>query len=311
MSNLVEIVTGDIYSARDAFEAVLVDRSISFEREAGFAIQVLTANDYALRIAKENRASVVNAVTNVAAIGLSLNPAKKQAYLVPRDGKICLDVSYIGLVELAIQSGSVRWVKAEIVRLNDSFRLAGYDRPPEHSFNPFSRDRGEPVGAYVVAKTADGDYLTDVMSTDEINAIRDRSSAWKAWVEKKRSCPWVTDWTEMAKKTVVKRASKMWPKTDRLDSAIHHLNTDGEEGLASVAEARPQTDNASKLIEKIASFQGEAELTKFYADRMAEFAKSNDRAGASRFKEAAIKHRDALRQRKAQASDAQPQGEQA
>lgn len=311
MSNLVEIVTGDIYSARDAFEAVLVDRSISFEREAGFAIQILTANDYALKIAKENRASVINAVTNVAAIGLSLNPAKKQAYLVPRDGKICLDVSYIGLVELAIQSGSVRWVKAEIVRERDSFRLTGFDRPPEHSFSPFSRDRGEPVGAYVVAKTADGDYLTDVMSTDEINAIRDRSSAWKAWVEKRRSCPWVTDWTEMAKKTVVKRASKMWPKTDRLDSAIHHLNTDGDEGLASVAEARPQTDNASKLIEKIASFQGEAELTKFYADCMAEFAKSNDRAGASRFKEAAIRHRDALRQRKAQASDAQPQGEQA
>ena len=305
MSNLVEIVTGDIYSARDAFEAVLVDRSISFEREAGFAIQILAANDYALKIAKENRASVVNAVTNVAAIGLSLNPAKKQAYLVPRDGRICLDVSYIGLAKLATQSGSVRWVKAEIVRLGDSFRLAGFDRPPEHLFNPFSRERGEPVGAYVVAKTADGDYLTDVMSTDEINAIRDRSSAWKAWLEKKRSCPWVTDWTEMAKKTVVKRASKMWPKTERLDSAIHHLNTDGDEGLAFVAEARPQVDSASELIEKIASFQGEAELTKFYADCMAQFAKANDGAGASRFKEAAIKHRDALRQRKAQATKAQ------
>lgn len=304
MSSLVEIVTGDIYSARDAFEAVLVDRSISFEREAGFAIQVLTSNDYAMKIAKENRTSVVNAVTNVAAIGLSLNPAKKQAYLVPRDGKICLDVSYIGLVELAIQSGSVRWVKAEIVRLGDGFRLVGFDKPPEHSFNPFSRERGEPVGAYVVAKTADGDYLTDVMSTDEINAIRDRSSAWKAWVEKKRSCPWVTDWTEMAKKTVVKRASKMWPKTDRLDSAIHHLNTDGEEGLASIVEARPQTDSiTSELIEKIAGFQGEAELTKFYADCMARFAEANDRAGASRFKEAAIKHRDALRQRKANATE--------
>lgn len=304
MSSLVEIVTGDIYSARDAFEAVLVDRSISFEREAGFAIQVLTSNDYAMKIAKENRTSVINAVTNVAAIGLSLNPAKKQAYLVPRDGKICLDVSYIGLVELAIQSGSVRWVKAEIVRLGDGFRLVGFDKPPEHSFNPFSRERGEPVGAYVVAKTADGDYLTDVMSTDEINAIRDRSTAWKAWVEKKRSCPWVTDWTEMAKKTVVKRASKMWPKTERLDSAIHHLNTDGEEGLASIVEARPQTDSiTSELIEKIAGFQGEAELTKFYADCMARFAEANDRAGASRFKEAAIKHRDALRQRKANATE--------
>jgi hypothetical protein len=35
----------------------------------------------------------------------------------------------------------------------------------------------------------------------------------------------------MMKKTVIKRVYKTWPKTDRLDTAIHHLNTEGEEGL--------------------------------------------------------------------------------
>lgn len=303
MSDALTVISGDIYASREAFEAVLVDRSISFEREAGFAIQILTASDYAMRVAMTNRQSVVNAVTNVAAIGLSLNPAKKQAYLVPRDGRICLDISYIGLVELAISSGSVRWAKAEIVRQSDGFTLNGYDKPPEHQFNPFAKDRGEPVGAYVVVKTADGDYLTDVMSTDEINAIRDRSSAWRAWVEKKKSCPWVTDWTEMAKKTVVKRASKLWPKTDRLASAIHHLNTDGEEGLAAIVENRPAPTQSPSLdveglIEKARSFADERELTTFYADCMGRFASANDRAGAMRFKEAATKHRDWLRQQK-------------
>jgi len=300
MSDAIAVITGDIQGARDTFEAVLVDRSLSFEREAGFAIQVLSANDYALGVAMKNRQSVVNAVTNVAAIGLSLNPAKKQAYLVPRDGRICLDVSYIGLVELAIASGSVKWAKAEIVRESDSFHLNGYDRPPEHKFNPFSRDRGEPVGAYVVVKTADGDYLTDAMSIDEINSIRDRSSAWRAWVEKKRSCPWVTDWSEMAKKTVIKRASKLWPKTDRLDQAVHHLNTDGEEGLVEVAEKAQQVDGLHALIAQAKSIDSEQELTKFYADCMGKFAAANDRAGAQAFKTVAIEHRDALRaQRKA------------
>src|SRR5690606_9527135 len=35
-------------------------------------------------------------------------------------------------------------------------------------------------------------------------------------------------------KTVVKRAYKYWPKTERLDQAIHHLNTDSGEGLATL-----------------------------------------------------------------------------
>jgi recombination protein RecT len=304
MSDALAIITGDIEGARDAFNAALVDRSLSFEREAGFAIQVLAGNDYALGVGLKNRQSVVNAVTNVAAIGLSLNPAKKQAYLVPRDGRICLDISYIGLVELAVSSGSIRWAKAEIVREQDSFRLAGYDRPPEHNYNPFARDRGEPVGAYVVVKTADGDYLTDVMSLDEINAIRDRSSAWKAWVEKKRSCPWVTDWCEMAKKTVVKRASKLWPKTDRLDQAVHHLNTDGEEGLVEVVERVQRVDSLQSLIAQVKTFGTEQELTKFYAECMGKFAAANDGVSAREFKAAATAHRDALRAQRAAAQGA-------
>ena len=304
MAASTDIVIGDIYSTKEAFEAVLVDRSINFEREAGFAIQILTASDYALKIATSNRQSVINAVTNIAAIGLSLNPAKKQAYLVPRDGKICLDVSYIGLVELAVASGSVKWAKADVVRAADAFTLNGYDQPPAHQYNPFGKDRGEVVGAYVVCKTADGDYLTDVMSAAEINDIRDRSSAWRAWVEKKKSCPWVTDWTEMAKKTVIKRASKLWPKTERLASAIHHLNTDGEEGLAAVVENRPAPVaqatgiDVEGLIEKARSYTSERDLTTFYAECMGRFASANDRAGAMRFKEAATKHRDWLRQQR-------------
>lgn len=237
VNNALTVLRGDIESARERFASVAVEPSINFEREAGFAIQIISANDYALRIATENRQSVINAVTNIAAIGISLNPAKKQAYLVPRDGKICLDISYMGLLDLAIQSGSIKWGQAELVYAADKFELNGFDKPPLHSRDPFSKDRGELVGVYVVVKTADGDYLTSTMTADEVYGIRDRSSAWKAWVKDKRKCPWVTDEGEMVKKTVIKRAYKMWPKTDRLDTAVHYLNTDGGEGLEGLSEA--------------------------------------------------------------------------
>jgi recombination protein RecT len=233
MSNIA-IIKEDIYSTRERFEK-MSGGALSFEREAGFAVQIVASNDYCMRIATENRQSVINAVTNVAAIGISLNPAKRQAYLVPRDGRICLDISYMGLLDLAIQSGSVMWGQAELVYQQDRFELNGFDKPPAHGRDPFSKARGEITGVYVVVKTRDGDYLTTCMSLDEVHDIRDRSSAWKAWVEKKKRCPWVTDEGEMIKKTVIKRAYKLWPKTDRLDNAVHFLNTEGGEGLAEMA----------------------------------------------------------------------------
>lgn len=241
MSNALQVITNEIYGVRAGFEAVAVDRSINFEREAGFAIQILGNSEYALGIAMSNKQSVIDAVTNISAIGISLNPAKKQAYLVPRDRKICLDISYMGLLDLAIASGSIMWGQAELVYSSDDFRLNGFDRPPTHERAPFAKDRGEMVGVYVVAKTHSGDYLTTTMTVDEVNDIRNRSSAWKAWVEKKKSCPWVTDPGEMSKKTVIKRAYKTWPKTDRLDKAIHFLNTDGEEGLESIRQQSTTT----------------------------------------------------------------------
>lgn len=310
MSNALALITGDIYGAKDAFEAVLSDRSISFEREAEFAIQVLQQNDYALGLATKNRQSVINAVTNVAAIGISLNPAKKQAYLVPRDGKICLDISYIGMVELAVASGSVRWVKAELVREHDKFTLQGFDKPPIHDYNPFAKDRGEIVGVYCVAKTADGDYLTDTMSIDEVNAIRDRSSAWRAWIEKNKKCPWVTDPGEMVKKTIVKRSSKMWPKTERLDQAIHHLNTDGEEGLVELAPRAVAAAEERAIFDRAAWIEGAnkaatlEELSEVWRKGTKAASDAKDREGYDAFKKV-VNARKALLEGKANATDAE------
>ena len=213
----------------------VITDDISFEREAGFAIQSVASKDYTLSVAMKNRQSVVDAVTNIAAIGISLNPAKKQAYLVPRDGRICLDISYMGLMDLAMATGSIRWAQAALVHERDSFTLNGFDKPPEHKFNPFDTQRGAIVGVYVVVKTADGEYLTHTMTYEQAIAIRDRSQAWKSG----KSGPWKTDEAEMIKKTCVKQAYKYWPKTERLEKAIHHLNTDGGEGLEVVADVAP------------------------------------------------------------------------
>lgn len=234
MSNAFDIITQDVWTAERQFSAVAAPNQ-NFAAEAEFAIQALMASDFAMSVAQRNRQSVVNAVQNIGAIGISLNPAKKQAYLVPRDGKICLDISYMGLMDLAMQSGSIRWAQCALVHQADTFELAGLDKQPIHRFNPFAKDRGPIVGVYAVVKTTDGDYLTHTMAIDDVYAIRDKSQAWIAFQNKKtRSCIWVDHEGEMVKKTCIKQAYKYWPKgskSDRLETAIHYMNEQAGEGL--------------------------------------------------------------------------------
>ena len=289
MSNALAIVTGAIHDARDDFSRVLVDRSINFERESGFAIQILQNNEFAMKVAMGNKQAITAAVTNIAAIGISLNPARKQAYLVPRGGKICLDISYIGLIDIATDSGSIMWAQAEVVRENDGFSLNGFDKPPTHNFSPFGKDRGDIIGAYVVAKMHSGDYLTTAMSIDDIYSIRNRSESWK----KGASGPWKTDEGEMIKKTVIKRAYKMWPKTERLDQVMNHLNGENGEGLAPPDTPDNWVDVAPMIAEALRT-RSDADALTYWKENNARLAKQpQDHA---RLKQAISAHRAKLRE---------------
>lgn len=183
--------------------------AVNFARESSFALELLKSNSFLAGVAMGDQDSLKHAVVSVAAIGLSLSPVHKLAYLVPRGKKVCLDISYRGYVHLAIEAGSIKWAHAEVVREKDTFQLRGLGQEPIHNFEPFG-DRGSVVGAYCVAKTHDGDFLTTTMTGDEILSIRDRSESWKSG----KGGPWSTDEGEMIKKTVIRRAYKSWPMTD-------------------------------------------------------------------------------------------------
>jgi recombination protein RecT len=281
----LEIIRADVYSVAESFNACLSDRSLNFESEAAFAVQILMANDYAMKIAQQNRQSVVNAVTNVAAIGISLNPAKKQAYLVPRKVggtmAICLDISYMGLMDLAVSTGAIAWAQAAIVREKDEFALRGFDAAPRHEYSPFATDRGEIVGVYVVAKTASGDFLTHAMTAEAVTDIRDKSEAWKAYkAEKISTCPWVEHFEEMAKKTCVKQASKYWPeKPVRLEQALHYLNTDGGEAITLAPTVNPLDALRIECAREVEAATTADELRAVNKRCVAKFNEAKDRDG--------------------------------
>ncbi|QCT21807.1 DNA recombinase [Jejubacter calystegiae] len=215
------------------FVGALTDQAVTWAKESQFAIQLFQKNDYLAKTAISNPTSAQNAIINVAAIGITLNPASKLAYLVPRDGSVCLDISYMGLLHLAQSAGCILWGQCKLVYENDTYESNGLDKAPTHKYNAFG-ERGPVVGGYCTVKTPGGDYLTEEMSLSEIKATEATSKA--------KNGPWKTFWEEMARKTIVKRASKYWPRTERLDNAIHVINED--EGVHSepVMEHVPESE---------------------------------------------------------------------
>ncbi|MEG2665152.1 MAG: RecT family recombinase [Hafnia sp.] len=267
MSNIVEFVK----QQEPLFVGAVTDQSVTWAKESQFAIQYFQRNDYLAKTALSNPTSAQNAIINVAAIGITLNPASKLAYLVPRDGMVCLDISYMGLLHLAQSTGSIKWGQCKLVYSNDTYESNGLDTAPTHKYNAFG-DRGDVVGGYCTVKTADGDYLTEEMSLAEIKATEATSKA--------KNGPWKNFWEEMARKTIVKRASKYWPRAERLDNAIHVINEDegvyqepvmahkSEEDIREDERRRQQEviDHVQTLCDEMAQAENMDELKRIFAD---------------------------------------------
>ncbi len=200
---------------------------LDYKAEAVFATQACLNNDTLRKTAQEDSTSLKLAMFNVAAIGLSLNPSQGLAYLVPRKGKVILDISYRGLIALAVETGSILWAKAELVYTNDEFVYKGPAEKPDHTCDPFSTNRGEVRGGYCIAELPGGGVLVEPMSRADMDKIKATSAAangpWKNWED------------QMQLKSVVKRASKWWPKTTpRFAAALQILNEENGEGITLV-----------------------------------------------------------------------------
>lgn len=191
---------------------------VQYAQEAHFALQQLASNTYLLGVAQNNPDSLRAALLNVAATGLSLNPVKKQAYLIPRNKAVVLDISYMGILHVAQMSGAIEWGQARIVRAGHMFRLTGINQAPIHEYNPFENDdaAGAIVGAYAVVKLPSGDFLTHCLNMDALLRIRSRSESFKSG----KNSPWLTDPEPMMKKSAVRGLAPYMPYREAMAQAM-------------------------------------------------------------------------------------------
>jgi recombination protein RecT len=160
--------------------------------------------------------SLLGAVMQAAQLGLEPGLIG-HCYLVPfknnKTGQTDVQfiIGYKGMIDLARRSGNIESIYAHAVYSNDTFEYE-YGLHPKLVHKPAMTDRGEFIGAYAVAHFKDGGYQFEFMPKEEIEKRRKRSKA-------ANNGPWVTDYEEMAKKTVIRHMWKYLPISIEIQQA--------------------------------------------------------------------------------------------
>lgn len=192
-------------------------------------VNTVSTHAQADKLLNADRNSLFSACQKAAGDGLLLD-GREATLVVFRDKKSNTDqVTYMpmvqGLVKLARNSGDISSIVAEVVYQQDQFTYRpGIDAQPQHEPDWFG-ERGQPLGAYAVITTRDGEKITSVMPRKRIVAIGKGGRNADQYDPAKGA-----HYGEWWKKTVVKNVLKYAPKSTYLESAIaadnEHIDPD-------------------------------------------------------------------------------------
>lgn len=175
-----------------------------------FVRVALTATTRQAKLLECSKQSFFRCLLDLASVGLL--PDGRHAHLIPYGKECTLILDYKGLIALAKRSGEVKAWTAELVCEKDAFSWR--DGVVSHEVDWRDQEgRGAIQCVYSRVELADGTLDFEVMTLAEVDAIRKRSKAGQ-------SGPWVTDFGEMAKKTVIRRHSKRLTLSSEFSSAL-------------------------------------------------------------------------------------------
>jgi recombination protein RecT len=176
-----------------------------------------------------------------------LEPDGRHAHLIPFENRkrgvveCQLIIDYKGFVQLAMRTGNIASIHCDSVCENDEF---DYDcgEVLRHKID-FRKPRGEAYAFVCIIKMKDGGKKCEVMTRDEVEAIRRRSRS-------ANNGPWVTDFTEMAKKTVFRRASKWIELSSEIRDAFESDDKDYVDGRITSRQTQAITtaDDLTKML---------------------------------------------------------------
>lgn len=195
--------------------AEAMPKHMNIERLSRIALTTIRTNPKLLECSIP---SLMAAVMQSAQLGLEPGLIG-HCYIIPYGKEATFIIGYKGMIDLARRSGNIQSISAHEVYENDFIELTyGLEENLKHVpwFLPKDSkpvESGKIIGAYMVAKFNDGGHFIHYMPISEIEAHRKRSKA-------SNNGPWVTDYTEMCKKTVVRAGWKWLPISVEIASAV-------------------------------------------------------------------------------------------
>ena len=237
LATLKGILSGE--KMREQFAAAL-PKHLTPERFCRVAITALTRTP---KLASCTQESLFRCLLDLSAFGIE--PDGRRAHLIPYGNQCTLILDWKGLAELAMRSGIIAKLHADIVCENDVFEY-NLGEITRHVID-WKQPRGAMYAAYAMAVTKEGPVFVAVLNKEEIDAIRRRSKSGG-------SGPWVTDYNEMAKKTAFRRLAKWLPMSAEFRDAVEK---DGDE-VEHDASARQVSPARSAPLDPFAQIPGEA-----------------------------------------------------
>lgn len=176
-----------------------------------------------------NPESFCGAIMACSQLGLEPGGSLGHIYLIPFGKEVQVILGYKGMIELARRSGQIISLSAHEVHENDVFEFE-YGLTEKLRHVPSLDDRGKLRAVYAVAHFVGGGHQIEVMSKSDVDKIRARSKSGN-------SGPWSTDFSEMAKKTVVRKLFKYLPVSIeklQMASALDEQADMGAQNMANI-----------------------------------------------------------------------------
>jgi len=209
------------------------------EREISYAIQIISKNK---ELQKCSVQSVMDAIVNGSRASVTLNPNLKLAYLIPRKGIACLDISYMGLITILKKSGGCKYIDAYVVFQDEDFShnpaSGQINHTPYYARTEAEQKKRIIIGCYSRAVLPSNDVVFCYMPYWEIEKVKRMSegssssfSAWNTWEE------------EMVKKSVIKRHFKMLVSDSEAVEVVEALRIEDENNPLVKSPNKPSLFN--------------------------------------------------------------------